>query len=300
MKNRMGIIIAVLVFLTVILLPGRNSEADFMIKLFLCESQSTIDIPLDDYVVGVVLAEMPGSFEIEALKAQAICARTYTLNKHFSASGHKSEAAVCDNFRHCQDFITPSDYLDCHPDCEWVVTKVQQAVEATRGEVITLDGELIEPVYHSTCGGHTESSQIVWGYDYCYLQGVPCPWDSESPYHCKVQNISIMEFRKALNLLPGCSVIPQRMRSTENGTVAQIVWGQLNMTGQEVREALKLPSARFSIDMEGDNVVVTTSGNGHGVGLCQYGANGMAERGKNYQQILHYYYQGITLYKVQY
>lgn len=304
MKKRSGLIIGMLLVLVVVTLmlslKREKPQGDFLIRLLITSNRSVLDIPLEDYLVGVVLAEMPASFEFEALKAQAVCARTFTLKKHFSATSHETEASICDDIRHCQAFITTTAYLIRYPDHEWAVDKVRQAVLATRGEVITIEGQLVEPVYHSTCGGHTESSQTVWGHDHCYLQGVPCLWDSGSPYHRKVLNMSITEFRESLNLNPESSIIPQQMQSTENGTVAQIAWGKKIMTGQQVRQALKLPSARFTIALEGDTVAVTTTGNGHGVGLCQYGAHGMAKQGKNYQEILHYYYQAITLYKVQY
>ncbi len=304
MRKRIGLMLAVLLILiaAVVLLDGRQDrpQGKFMIRLLLSADRSTLDISLEDYLIGVVLAEMPASFELEALKAQAVCARTYTLKKYFSASSHEGEADICDDIRHCQAFVTPADYLKLYPENQWAVDKVKRAVMDTRGEVITLAGQLIEPVYHSTCGGHTESSQVVWGTEHCYLQGVPCLWDSSSPYYRKVANMSVEEFRKNLNLDAKTPPIPGELESTENGTVAQIAWGKIVMSGQQVRQALALPSAKFTIAVNGDQVAVTTRGNGHGVGLCQYGTNGQAKQGRNYQEILHYYYQDITLYRVEY
>ncbi|MGI6551241.1 MAG: stage II sporulation protein D [Syntrophomonadales bacterium] len=308
MRGRTGgrfglILVALSILIGVIVVietkPGKWQD-ELMISLLLSADRTTQDISLEDYLVGVVLAEMPASFEFEALKAQAVCARTYTLKKYFSTSGHEGEATICDNPKHCQAFVTPEDYLKRYPDNKWAVNKVIRAVMDTRGEVITLNGQLIEPVYHSTCGGHTESSQTVWGHEHCYLQGVPCLWDSSSPYYRKVLNIPIEEFQRNLNLDPATPPIPRKLESNENGTVAQIAWGKTIMNGQQVRRALDLPSAKFTIDIDGDEVAVTTMGNGHGVGLCQYGANGLAKEGKNYQMILHYYYQDIALYRVDY
>ena len=276
------------------------SGQEVKIKLLLTSSQTVVELPLEEYLVGVVLAEMPASFESEALKAQAVCARTYTLKKYFSSPVHDDGAVVCDDIRHCQAFIKPEDYLSRYPNHQWAVDKVAQAVMATRGEVITVEGELVEPVYHSSCGGHTESSKAVWGTEHCYLQGVPCPWEGDSPYDGNILTMSVSEFRRSLGLNIGASVVPQRTKLTANGTVAQVIWNQLVLTGQQVRQALHLPSARFTIALDGDTVTVMTSGNGHGVGLCQYGANGMARKGKDYREILHYYYQEIQLYRMEY
>ena len=294
-------VLLILAAITVIIsMLQRSFQGELMIRLLLTCERAVVDLPMEDYLVGVVLAEMPASFESEALKAQAVCARTYTLKKHFSNTGHELHASICDDISHCQAYIAPSTYLKRHPDNKWAIKKVQQAVLATRGEVITLEGELVEPVYHSTCGGHTESSHTVWGNEHGYLQGVSCLWDRSSPYYRKTLNISREAFQRALNLDPQTPLIPRRQQATENGTVKEIAWGNTIMNGQQVRQALKLPSAKFAIAVTDETVAITTMGNGHGVGLCQYGANGLAQRGKNYRQILHHYYQGISLYKVSY
>jgi stage II sporulation protein D len=271
-----------------------------MIRLLQTGERTIIDLPIEEYLVGVVLAEMPAGFELEALKAQAVCARTYTLKRHFRHTGHEQEASVCDDINHCQAYVAPAAYLERYPDNEWAVQKVRRAVLATRGVVITLRGELVEPVYHSTCGGHTEDSSAVWGYRHDYLQGVPCLWDSGSPHYCNTLNISMAEFQRLLGLDQKKPLVIGWVESTKNGTVEKIAWGNTIMSGHQVRQALKLPSAKFNITVNDETVAVTTVGSGHGVGLCQYGANGLAEEGKNYRQILHHYYQGITLYRVRY
>ncbi|MGE5543505.1 MAG: stage II sporulation protein D [Bacillota bacterium] len=304
MRKQIVSILAVLLILTTITVIidtcRKKNQYGFMIRLLLKADGSIVELPIEEYLVGVVLAEMPASFDTEALKAQAVCARTYTFKKHFSKAGHEPHASVCDDIEHCQAYVTPAAYLKRCPDNDWAVHKVRQAVMATRGEVVTLNGELVEPVYHSTCGGHTESSQTVWGHEHEYLQGVPCLWDSGSPHYRRTFNISIEEFQRLLGLDPATPLIPQHLESTENGTVEEVTWGNTVMNGQQVREALKLPSAKFTIAVDDETVAVTTMGNGHGVGLCQYGANGLAKQGKNYRQILHYYYKGITLYRVYY
>lgn len=301
-RIRMTLAVMLIFIATAVILDNiRDKHHDpFMIKLLISSDHTYLDLPLEDYLLGVVLAEMPASFEFEALKAQAVCARTFTLKRYFSANSHEGEATICDDIGHCQAYITTDAYLKRYPDNDWAVDKIRQAVKETRGEVITLDGQLIEPVYHSTCGGHTESSQMVWGHEHCYLQGVPCLWDSRSPYYRKVLNMSIEDFQRILNLDTQTSPIPRQLKLTKNGTVALIAWGKNVMNGQQVRQALKLPSPRFTIAVNGDTVAITTMGSGHGVGLCQYGANGLAKQGKNYREILHYYYQDITLYRVHY
>ncbi len=303
-RKRRAFVLMVLLLLVVAAIKAdtmRKNTLEPEIRLFVSADGSVIELPMEEYLVGVVLAEMPASFNLEALKAQAVCARTYTLKKYFSpSSGHCLQAVVCDDINHCQAYTAPAAYLKCYPDNKWAVQKVRKAVAVTRGEVITLDGELIEPVYHSTCGGHTEDSQAVWGYKHEYLKGVPCLWDSGSPYYRKTLTISIEEFRRLLGLNSKTPLLSGRVESTRNGTVEKIAWGNTKLSGHQVRQALKLPSAKFTITVSDETVAVTTVGSGHGVGLCQYGANGLAEEGKNYRQILHHYYQGITLYRVRY
>jgi len=304
LRKRTALVLAMLLVLVVAAIKAdtiRRNSMEPEIRLFISADGSVIELPLEEYLVGVVLAEMPASFDLEALKAQAVCARTYTLKKYFSpVSGHLLQAVVCDDINHCQAYIAPAAYLTCYPDNRWAVQKVRKAVADTRGEVITLDGELIEPVYHSTCGGHTEDSEAVWGFKHDYLKGVPCLWDSGSPYYRKTLNISIEEFRRLLGLNPKTQLQSSRVESTQNGTVERIAWGNTKLSGREVRQALNLPSAKFTISVNDETVAVTTMGNGHGVGLCQYGANGLAKEGENYKHILHHYYQGITLYRVRY
>lgn len=302
-KQKTAVLVLLVILATVIIIIDilqKTSQGELMIRLVQTADRSIVDLPIEEYLVGVVLAEMPASFELEALKAQAVCARTYTLKKHFSNTGHEQKASVCDDINHCQAYVTTAAYLKRHADNKWAIHKVRRAVLATRGEVITFQGELVEPVYHSTCGGHTESSQTVWGHEHSHLQGVPCLWDSGSPHYRKTLNVSSEEFQRLLNLGPETPLIPQRLESSANGAIEKIAWGNNLMNGQEVRQALKLPSAKFTIAVNDETVAITTMGNGHGVGLCQYGANGLAKQGKDYQQILHYYYQGINLYRVHY
>ncbi|NLW43990.1 MAG: stage II sporulation protein D [Syntrophomonadaceae bacterium] len=303
LRRRITLVLTALLVLAAAALVAetlRKADSEPVIRLLISAEGSVVELPLEEYLVGVVLAEMPASFNFEALKAQAVCARTYTLNRLFSPSGHNQPAEVCDDINHCQAYTTPAAYLESHPENEWAVQKVRQAVAVTRGEVITVDGELIEPVYHSTCGGHTEDSQAVWGYEHDYLQGVPCLWDGDSPHYRKTLNISIEEFRRLLGLDSKIPLPTARVESTANGTVEKIAWGDNKLTGYQVRRALNLPSAKFTLTFGEETVAVTTVGSGHGVGLCQYGANGLAEEGKDYRQILHHYYRGITLYRVSY
>ncbi|NLV17329.1 MAG: stage II sporulation protein D [Syntrophomonadaceae bacterium] len=282
------------------MVTSTREEPEVMIKLFLTERSETVNLPLEEYVTGVVLAEMPASFETEALKAQAVCARTYTLRRYFNPADHHDQANICDDIGHCQAYISEEDYLSAHPQCYWAVDRVKRAVQATRGQVITFGGQLIDPVYHSTCGGHTENSLSVWGNDYPYLKGVKCYWDNKSPYYHRKTIMSLSKFRQLLNLREGMPARPQEIIKTENGTVSTIAWSNIKTTGAKVRQALQLPSARFTIDESNDVVTITTSGYGHGVGLCQYGSNGMALNGYSYREILHYYYQGVKLYLIEF
>lgn len=269
------------------------------IRVYLTSSDRVIRLSLEQYLVGVVLAEMPGSFNPEALKAQAVCARTYCLKRHYAKPAHPKQAVLCDDSRHCQAYIPPEKYNRAGVRNKLIVNKVKQAVEQTRGQVLTWEGELIDPVYHSTCGGHTESAKMVWGHDFPYLRGVSCSWDSSSPYYHQVQHISAQRVREVLDLEDN-NLQPVIISLTKNGRVANINIGGRVFTGTEFRAKLDLPSTWLEIKEGKDQLIITTHGYGHGVGMCQYGANGMARKGAGYQQILYYYYPGTKLYKLQY
>ncbi len=258
------------------------------------------EMSFHDYIIGVVAAEMPAGFESEALKAQAVIARTYALNK---LNGEGEETALCDDPGHCQAFYDIDQLRkEWGDDFDADYERVKKAVEATEAIVLTYNGELAHTYYHAVCGGHTASAKEVWGEDIPYLEGVSCQWDRDAPRYCETVSVP-MEKLYALAEDPRipCGVsgsenaaetVPVIAEVTESGRVAALSVNGADIAGKDFRESLALNSTRFSIERQGDLLVITCVGFGHGVGLCQYGANGLAKAGKDFREILSYYYPG--------
>lgn len=245
---------------------------------------------LDAYLVGVVLAEMPASFEEEALKAQAVAARTYA-RKAWNTGGKHGDGSVCTDSGCCQAYISPEAYLEQGGTQEGL-DKIHRAVAETSGQVLTYQGELIEATYFSSAGGSTESAVAVWGTDYPYLQAV------ESPETGKEETLTFTpaDFQQALGRT--LSGTPDswfsQVRYTDGGGVASMTIAGEIYTGTALRSLLGLPSTAFAIEA-GDTITITTRGYGHRVGLSQYGADAMAVTGGDYREILAHYYPGTEI-----
>lgn len=271
-------------------------------------------MPLEDYLVGVVAAEMPANFHLEALKAQAVAARTYALKKMELAgqkNGHNPhpDADVCTDPSHCQGWLSARELKE-----RWgllgylkLSNKIETAVKETEGLVVTYNGRLIDPVYHSTSGGRTENSEDVWNFKIPYLRSVDSPWEKGSPRYYARFTFSLGQIDQLLgtNLraVP-VSTLAQKNNNylkvlaySSSGRVKLIKVGDKVFKGTDFRRLLGLNSTTFSWQVEGDKITFTTRGYGHGVGLSQYGANGMAWQGKNYKDILTYYYTGVKIVK---
>lgn len=272
-------------------------------------SGQIITLPLEEYLIGVVAAEMPASFHLEALKAQAIAARTYTLYRLNSNGSDKKhpDADLCTDPYHCQSWLSVTEmrkrwgFLHFASNYDRIV----KAVTATSGEVLVYNGRLIDAVYHSSCGGKgTEDAAEVWGRDVPYLKGVACRWDAPEQQQLISASIPLKEFFNKLGVsedavpVSGGFDFVQVLERTSKGRVKRLQVGSLLFQGPEFRKALGLRSTDFTVRKLGSEVVFLTRGYGHAVGLCQYGANGLALRGENYKRILLYYYKGVKVSRV--
>ena len=263
--------------------------------LVLSEESQTIEMELCDYLTGVVLAEMPVSFEDEALKAQSVVARTYIIRASKGASKHDS-AAVCMDSACCQGYLAPDTFL-IKGGNERDVQRIRELIAETAGEVLTYEGELIEATYFSCSGGVTEDAVAVWGADVPYLQSVESPGEEQAAHYTDTVTFSAEEFasRLGISLTGRPSGWFSNITYTEGGGVASIKIGTESFSGTQLRRLLGLRSTAFEIATEDDSISVTTRGYGHRVGMSQYGANAMAASGSAYGEILTYYYQGTQL-----
>ena len=269
----------------------------------------TRELALKDYLMGVLAAEMPAGFPEEALKAQAVAARTYTLYK--MASYRESAlpechngADLCDDPGHCEAFLD----LDEEADALWgesadvYLQRLEAAVTQTDGLVLVYEDEPIAAVFCAASTEKTESAADIWGRDLPYLTSVDSPGGSDCSQYQGVVTVRQSDFRDAiLSIAPEAdfSGAPgtwfRDSHRSEAGSVIDVLVGEVRLTGSQVRQAAGLNSANFKVKVEGENLVFTTVGYGHGVGLSQYGARYLAMGGQTYDQILYHYYPGTQL-----
>lgn len=250
---------------------------------------------LDDYLIGVVAAEMPASFNVEALKVQAVIARTNVLlaSKVMGGEGLRGveEADISSDPKIIQGWLS-NDKMKEKWESKYreYYEVIKKAVTETDSKVLVFKDGLIKALFHSTCGGGTLSAEEVWGQDIPYLQSQSCNYCQFSPYWVNNKIISIKEFRYKLGLSDSFP-FDQQYTKGEMLKVAD-VGGNL-FSSVDLRSKLQLNSYKINFNI--DKVTITNKGYGHGVGLCQYGAEGLARGGKKYQEILKYYYKGIEI-----
>lgn len=263
-------------------------------------------LALDVYLQGVVAAEMPALFPEEALKAQAVAARTYTVKRasETPSASHKG-AMVCDDPNHCKAYKPLSAFT-----ANWGASgseyeeKIKAAVSDTDGEILLYENEPISAVFHSSSAKKTEAAADVWGRDVPYLQSVESVGDEEAPNYESVVKIPLSEFKTAVQKTYGGvdfgahPIFGESVRSDAGG-VKTVSVGGVNITGQKLREMFSLRSANFTVTLEDDAVVFTTVGYGHGVGMSQYGARGLALQGMEYREILAHFYTGTQLGRIK-
>jgi stage II sporulation protein D len=273
-----------------------DPSIDIAVFRYNADKIETVD--LEDYIIGVVASEMPAEFEEEALKAQALTARTYILRQLMYPSDIKlpEGADVTDTVYH-QVYRNYEDYKKLWgDDYEWKIARVKQAVYATSGEILTYNDEPITASFFSTSNGYTVNSEDYWENSFPYLRSVASPWDVSSPRFTKTITISKSDFEKKLGIsLPNGNKIGSIVSRTSGDRIGEVIIGGKSFTGREVRQKLELHSTDFTWQRSGNEITITTKGYGHGVGMSQYGANGMALEGKTYKEIVNYYYQGVKI-----
>lgn len=244
---------------------------------------------LEEYIIGVISAEMPALFNIEALKAQSVAARTYALKS--LQEGKK----ITDNEK-TQSYKSVEELKQLWGNnFDTYFNKIKDAVASTKGQVLMYNGEYIEALYHSTSNGYTENSYEVFGHKYPYLITVDSIWDVNANTFLRDKTFTLEE----LNILLGTNLSSNStieiLEKTESGRISRIRIDNNYYSGTELRNLLGLRSTDFNININNEKIIFTTKGYGHGVGMSQYGANGMANSGKTYTQILDHYYPKTTI-----
>lgn len=250
-------------------------------------SQKTYKIELEDYLVGVLAGEMPVSFELEALKAQAVASRTFVLSRNL----------IVDNTTNSQVYLNDSQMKE-----KWGKqykknkSKIKKAIQETRGEVLTYHGEYISALFFSSSNGKTVNSEDYFTGHLDYLKAVDSSWDqSMDPNYQRTKTFTKKQLASIFHVSsPKIKVIAY----TSSGYVDQVSINGRKYSGREIREKLQLASSCFQVKKTSQGYQFTTKGSGHGVGMSQYGAQGMAKNHKTYDEILHHYYQNVKIERI--
>lgn len=275
------------------------------ISLLHVQTGAIEELTLDEYLYGVVASEMPASFEVEALKAQSVVARTYTIYQMKNSDKHK-EADLCDSSFCCQAWMTKENRFSRWEDDKeneyW--NKIVKAVNDTKGKIIFYNDEPINALFHSNSGGITELAINVWGGDYPYLQIVETAGeDAYTSFKSEVkiskdQLVEIMNSKYTDFSIDFYKDDFIKINSyTNSKRVSKIKIGNKELTGVEARNLLGLKSTQFDFKIEGDDIFFSVIGYGHGVGFSQCGGDVLAKLGKSYEEIIKYYYKDVSIHE---
>ncbi|MCR4429748.1 MAG: stage II sporulation protein D [Tepidanaerobacteraceae bacterium] len=292
-------------------LESKQGRQENSVALYINSIKKIEKIPLEEYVKGVVAAEMPAGFDMEAIKAQAVAARTYVYLRWKKNGGSgcslHPEADVCDDPTHCQAWITKGEMLR-----KWGIfsyyhyySKINQAVSATEGMILLYDGKPIDPLFFSTSNGKTENSEEVWEKYIPYLRSVTSPGEETSPRFLVIKQIPVDDVVDKLRQKWPDIIIdsknPERqwkvLEFSAGGRIKTMQLGNKVIKGTEFRQLFDLNSTDIKWERTGKNIKFTCIGFGHGVGMSQYGANAMARNGATFVDILKHYYTGVEIKK---
>lgn len=252
------------------------------------DGTQVLTMSLHEYLSGVVSAEMPPDFPLQALKAQAIAARTFTLRQ--AESQKHPTADICTQANCCQGWQAETS------------SAAVQAVQETDGLVLTYEDKLIEATYFSCSGNRTEAALAVWGSDIPYLQSVESIGEEAAPRYCDEVCLSPEVFAQTLqNAYPQIDLAAtheswiEEVTYTKGGGIDKAVIGGVSISGTKLRQLFSLRSTDIAFQMQGEQIIITTYGFGHRVGMSQYGAKAMAEKNCNFEEILTHYYQNVQI-----
>lgn len=273
------------------------NEAENEIRVLISGTGEIEKLKTEDYLFGVVAAEMPALYEEEALKAQAVVAYTYFLNKK-EQSG--AEYDITDDFTKDQAFITKKEAREkWGSGADEYEKKIRNAIKAVLYKKITFESRPILAVYHAISPGKTENVADVWGGQYPYLVSVDSSWDKEAKNYQTKVTLTAKEVAEKLSSKVSITDFENNLfsdaKTTDAGTVKSITVGGVTLSGADVRAALGLRSAIFEVDFKDGAYIFTVRGYGHAIGMSQYGANCLAEQNKTYEEIINHYYTGCKI-----
>lgn len=272
-----------------------NFSSNTIVRVYREKDKKILRVPIEQYLVGVLAGEVPISFEEEALKAQAIASRTYVMYQ--IQNSQKRDYDVYDtvlNQVYKTDEDLKNEWNDKYTDN---INKIKKIVLSTSGEYLTYDNKIIEAFFFSTSTGYTENSEDVFSTSLPYLKQVESKWDEISPVYETNVSFSKLEFYSMLELEYQEKMNIKILDQTKTGRIKTIKINNKEFTGKEITGKLSLRSTCFKITENDNNIVIDVKGYGHGVGMSQYGAQGMALKGYKYDEILKHYYTDVKIEK---
>ncbi len=277
------------------------------ITTYIAAEDKVVEMDFSTYLKGVVAAEMPASFHAEALRAQAVAARSYILYRRegYLSGGIPDAhhgAHICTDPAHCKAWKSEDELRAAWgKDYDIHMQKIADAVDSTAGIVLTYDGALVNAVFHSTSSGQTESAADVWGSEVDYLVSVASYGDELSPRYASSLTLSAEEYKTKLQSVypeasfpEGTALVNEILRSPAGG-IKKITTGGIELSGTHFRNLFGLQSTNIQFTQSAASITMSVKGNGHGVGMSQYGANYLAGQGKSYIDILKAYYSGVNV-----
>lgn len=288
-----------------------DSKGNIKINIYIKSEDKIKEMEIEEYLLGVIAAEMPAEFAFEALKAQAVAARTYAYGRLRGIYKGKDNmhpyADICTDPTHCQAWISKEEAIErwdiLSSDEYW--NKIKRSVEDTEGMIILYQGIITNPVFHSNSGGKTENAEEVWNVEPVdYLKSVISQGEEVSPSFKAISKISTVEFYNTLKeYYPNIKINKNSIfedikiiERTQGDRVKTIKIGDIEIKGTDFRKMFSLPSANFELNKNKDGMIeIITFGSGHGVGMSQWGANSLAKDGKTWEEIIKHYYQGVEI-----
>ena len=272
-----------------------NFSANTVVRIYREKTGLIDSVPIEEYIVGVLAGEMPVSFELEALKAQAVASRSYVMKQIEKNINNKYDVV---------DTVMNQVYLDKeHLMSVWNysytenINKIKTAVLSTKGEYLSYNDKIVEALFFSTSPGITENSEEIFTSNEPYLRSVSSVWDEISPVYTTTITYSLSEFYNLLNLKYQNNLIIEIIEKTSTGRIKKLKINDKELTSNYVCSKLCLNSTYFEIIQDGTKVIIKNKGYGHGVGMSQYGAEGMARDGYTYEEILKHYYKDVEIKK---
>lgn len=273
-----------------------NHTSNKMVRVYRKKSGVVEKVPLEEYVYGVVSSEVPVSFEVDALKAQAVASRTYVM---YAMQNNKDKEFDVYDSVNSQVYNSDEELKEKWGDkYQEYSNKIKKVIVDTKGEYLMYDNKIIEAFFFSTSTGYTENSEEVFSEALPYLRSVESVWDESSPSFNDEKEFSKTDFYNKLGIKYSDTLDVSDIKKTTSGRIKSLKINYKKFTGKEIRSKLELRSTFFTFYEKDNKILVKTKGYGHGVGMSQYGANGMALAGFKYEDILKYYYTGVKIKKI--